>query len=231
MFDPISLATSHWIAPIIVGAAMIDSINPCAFSILFLTITFLFSLQKDRYFILKAGGLYILGIFLVYTAIGLGVLQVLSILNIPNGLAKVGAWILIIYCVISIAGELFPKFPIKLKIPARSHQTIAHIIHKGSIPASLLLGVLVGLFEFPCTGGPYLFVLGLLHDQANFWKGFFYLILYNFVFVAPLIIILLISINKRVLEKVDMLRKLETKKNRLILLWVLLCIACFIIYI
>lgn len=222
------MSTSGWFLPVILSAAIIDSINPCAFSILFLTITFLFSLEKDRKFILKAGGLYIFGIFLVYTLIGVGLLQVLSILNIPNGLAKVGAVILIAYCVIGIINEFFPKFPIKLKIPASSHQTLARVIHKASVPASFFLGVLVGLFEFPCTGGPYLFVLGLLHDQANFWKGFMYLVIYNIVFVAPLIVILLVSVNKVVLEKLDRLRRLETKKSRLVLLLVLLAIAIFI---
>lgn len=222
------ISTSGWFLPVILSAALIDSINPCAFSILFLTITFLFSLEKDRKFILKAGGLYVFGIFLVYTLIGVGLLQVLSILNIPNGLAKVGAIILIAYCVIGIINEFFPKFPIKLKIPASSHQTLAKVIHKASVPASFFLGVLVGLFEFPCTGGPYLFVLGLLQDQANFWKGFMYLVIYNIVFVAPLIVILLVSVNKAVLEKLDRLRRLETKKARLVLLLVLLTIAIFI---
>ena len=222
------ISTSGWFLPVILSAAIIDSINPCAFSILFLTITFLFSLEKDRKFILKAGGLYVFGIFLVYTLIGVGLLQVLSILNIPNGLAKIGAVILIAYCVIGIINEFFPKFPIKLKIPASSHQTLAKVIHKASVPATFFLGVLFGLFEFPCTGGPYLFVLGLLHDQANFWKGFAYLVLYNIVFVAPLIVILLVSVNKAVLEKLDRLRRLETKKSRLVLLLVLLAIAIFI---
>ncbi len=223
--------TTAWLMPVILGAAMIDSINPCAFSILFLTITFLFSLQKDRKFILKAGGLYVFGIFLVYTLIGLGVLQVLSILQIPNGLAKIGAIILIGYCVLALIQEFFPSFPIKLKIPASSHRMLAQVIHKASVPASFFLGVLVGLFEFPCTGGPYLFVLGLLHDQANFWKGFGYLIVYNAVFVAPLVVILLLSTNKAMLDKVERLRKLETKRSRVILLVILLAIGVSILYI
>ena len=53
---------SSWFLPVIAGAAVADSINPCAFSILFLSIAFLFSLNKDRKYILKAGGLYIFGI-------------------------------------------------------------------------------------------------------------------------------------------------------------------------
>ncbi|MEI8175024.1 MAG: hypothetical protein WCG28_03685, partial [bacterium] len=106
---------------------------------------------------------------------------------------------------------------------------LAKVINKGSIPAFLLLGILVALFEFPCTGGPYLFVLTLLHDYASFWKGFWYLIIYNIVFVLPLIVILAFATNKVMIEKIDKLRRLETKKARVILLLVLVLFG-FIIF-
>lgn len=231
MVDPITLSSSGWFVPVIITAAGIDSLNPCAFSILFLTITFLFSLQKDRRFIVKAGGSYIFGIFLVYTLIGVGLLQVLSIFNIPNGLAKIGASILILYAFIGVINEAFPSFPIKLKIPARTHVVLAKIIQKGSVPASFFLGILVGLFEFPCTGGPYLFVLSLLHDQGSALRGFGYLLLYNVIFVLPLILILYFAVNKFVLDKIDKLRRLETKRSRLILLFILLAIGVGIFFI
>lgn len=231
MVDPITLSSSGWFVPVIITAAGIDSLNPCAFSILFLTITFLFSLQKDRRFIIKAGGSYIFGIFLVYTLIGVGLLQVLSIFNIPNGLAKIGASILILYALIGVINELLPSFPIKLKIPARTHTVLAKVIQKGSVPASFFLGILVGLFEFPCTGGPYLFVLSLLHDQGSMLRGFAYLLLYNIIFVLPLILILYFAVNKFVLDKIDKLRRLETKRSRLILLFILLAIGVGIFFI
>ena len=60
-----------WLLPLVGIAALIDSINPCAFSILLLTIAFLFSIGKIRSGILKIGGAYIFGIFAVYILIGL----------------------------------------------------------------------------------------------------------------------------------------------------------------
>lgn len=56
-----------------------------------------------------------------------------------------------------------------------------------------ILGVLVGLFEFPCTGGPYLLILTLLHDKSTILPGALYLIYYNLIFVSPLVIILLLG--------------------------------------
>src|SRR3990167_1987777 len=52
----------RWLLPLVGIAALLDSINPCAFSILLLTIAFLLSIGKMRSGILKIGGTYILGI-------------------------------------------------------------------------------------------------------------------------------------------------------------------------
>lgn len=207
---------SKWLVLIITIGALVDSINPCAISVLILTIAFLISVGRMRSDILKLGGIYIFGIFLTYILIGLGILQALYLFNTPNFMAKVGAAILIIFGLISALQALFPKFPIRLKIPAAGHPIMARLIEKGSMPMVFALGVVVALFEFPCTGGPYLLVLGLLHDQAARLKGLIYLLYYNLLFVLPLIIILLLAGNKAVVDKIDALRKKENKGLRLI---------------
>lgn len=195
-------------------AALIDSINPCAFSILILTIAFLFTLERNRANILKIGALYILGIFTVYILIGLGILQTLRLFNIPNFMGKAGAILLILWGAIELLDAIFQSFPIKLKIPKGAHNTIAKLMEKGSTPTALALGGFVGLCEFPCTGGPYLMILGLLHDQATFWKGLAYLIYYNLIFILPLIIILLTASNKTLLDKVQQWKSTNVKKMR-----------------
>ncbi len=202
--------------PIITTAALVDSVNPCAFSILILTIAFLFTLERSRSNIFKIGLLYIIGIFIVYILIGLGILQTLRIFNIPNFMGKAGAILLIAWGVFELLGAIFPNFPIKLKIPKGSHNTMAKLMEKGSAPTAFLLGGFVGLCEFPCTGGPYLLVLGLLHDQATFWKGLGYLIYYNLVFILPLIIILLIANNKMLLDKTQKWKSENVKGMRYI---------------
>src|SRR3989344_5594409 len=197
--------------PLVIAAALVDSINPCAFSILLLTIAFLFSLGQIRSSILKIGGFYIAGLFLIYILIGLGILQTLHIFNTPHFMAKIGASLLILLGGINLINEFFPAFPIKLRIPASAHQKMAELMEKGSVPTAFVLGGLVGLCEFPCTGGPYLMVLGLLHDQVTYLNGLGYLLFYNLIFVSPLIVILLIASEKKVLEKVQNWRKNETR--------------------
>lgn len=194
--------SGKWMLPLVVVSALIDSINPCAFSILLLTIAFLFSIGKMRSGILKIGGAYILGIFAVYILIGLGLLHALHIFNTPHFMARVGATLLIVLGGINLINEFFPSFPIKLRIPGSAHAKMAELMERASIPTAFSLGVLVGLCEFPCTGGPYLMILGLLHDQVTYFTGVGYLLLYNLIFILPLVIMLFISSDKFLLKKV-----------------------------
>src|SRR3989344_5677548 len=146
--------------PLVTISALIDSINPCAFSVLLLTIAFLFSLGTGRSNILKVGGAYIFGIFIAYLLIGLGLLQALHIFDTPHFMGKVGAILLIALGAINLINEFFPKFPIKLRIPKAAHSSMAKLMEKSSMAAVFILGGLVGLCEFPCTAGPYLMVIG-----------------------------------------------------------------------
>lgn len=205
-----------WLLPLVSISALIDSINPCAFSILLLTIAFLMSLGSKRARILQIGAVYILGIFAVYLLIGLGILQTLHLFNTPHFMAKLGASVLLIAGVINLINHFFPRFPIKLKIPEVSHKKMAQLMEKASLPTAFALGALVGLCEFPCTGGPYLMVLGLLHDQATYIRGILYLLLYNIIFVSPLVVILLLASESGILNKIQVWRKREMKNIRLI---------------
>ncbi len=202
--------------PLIVISALIDSINPCAFSILLVTIAFLFSIGKLRNNILIIGGFYIFGIFLAYLLIGLGILKALHLFNVPNFMGLVGAILLVAFGLINILEVLIPKFPKILHIPHSAHGKMAEYVEQASVPTAFLLGALVGVCEFPCTGGPYLMAIGFLHDSATYWKGFQYLFLYNLIFVFPLAIVLLIASNEKLLNKFQEWQKQERKRERLI---------------
>lgn len=192
-----------WFAAIVVIAALVDSVNPCAFSVLLLTIGFLFSMESDRRKILKTGFVYIFGVFATYVFIGLGILRALSFFGVPNFMAKVGAMVIIATGLLELIGEIFPNFPIKLKIPASAHRTMARLMGSAAGWTALILGIFVGLVEFPCTGGPYLMILGMLHDASSAGTGFLYLVLYNLIFVLPLVVILLIASDSRLLQKAN----------------------------
>ena len=137
--------SGKWLLPLVAVAALIDSINPCAFSILLVTIAFLFSIGKLRSGVMKIGGSYIFGIFVVYILIGLGILQALHFFNTPNFMAKAGAFLLVILGGINLINEFFPAFPLKLKVPHIAHSKMAEVMERGSMGVDFLLGELVGL--------------------------------------------------------------------------------------
>lgn len=204
-----------WLLPLVAIAALIDSINPCALSILLLTIVFLFGIGQGRAGIVKLGAVYIAGIFIAYLAIGFGIIHALHIFNTPHFMAKVGAAVMIGWGALELITVRFPSFPIQLRIPQAAHGAMARLMNRASMPTVFALGALVGLCEFPCTGGPYLMVLGLLHDSTTYLRGAGYLVLYNLIFILPLVVVLAIASERSLMEKVNTWRKTNTKAMRL----------------
>ena len=190
-----------WLLPLVIFSALLDSIHPCSFSILLITIAFLFGMQMTRKRILQVGGTYIMGIFAAYLLIGLGILKVLHLFNTPHFMGKLGAVLLIAFGLLNIINHFFPRFPIKLRLPSSAHSAMSRLIDRASIPAAFGLGLLVGICQFPCMGGPYLMVIGLLHDQVAYLKGFGYLFFYNIILILPLFIVLTIAADKALVEK------------------------------
>ena len=217
--------------PLVSVSALIDAINPCAFSVLLLTIAFLFSLGLTRGKLLKIGFAYIAGIYVAYLFIGLGLLQALHIFNTPHFMGKLGSILLIVLGLINVITHFFPSFPIKLAIPKAAHAKMADLMDKSSMPAVFALGALVGLCEFPCTGGPYLMVIGLLHDSGTYLRGLGYLIWYNILFVAPLIAVLLYSSDRSTLDRVVQWKRENLNQSRLVGGIIMVALGILILYV
>ena len=196
-----------WLLPLLLVSALLDSVHPCSFSILLITIAFLFGIQLSRKKILQLGGTYIAGIFTAYFLIGLGILKVLHLFNTPHFMGKLGAILLIIFGVVNLLNRFFPGLPIRLKIPGVAHGAISKLMDRAYFPAVFGLGLLVGICQFPCMGGPYLMVIGLLRDQVTYMSGFGYLLLYNLILIVPLAAVLFISADKTLVDKVQIWKR------------------------
>ncbi len=199
---------------VIIISSFLDSINPCAISVLIITLSFLLVNKEDKKFIFKVGFVYIFAIFLTYFLIGVGILKVFNILGIPRIISKITSAILIFYGLIELLGAIFKNFPIRPQIIEGAKETIASLISRASFSSSFILGFLVGSTEFPCTGGPYFFVLSLLNEKTTFIKGLFYLFIYNLIFILPLILILFLS--TKYIEKIEIIKKRSIKTYRII---------------
>ena len=199
--------------PLVLGAGLLDGINPCAIAVLLFFIAFLFTLQRARAEMLLMGSVYIAMIFLAYLAIGLGIMGAIVIAGAPHLLAKVGSWLLIALGLVNVKDYFWYGRWFNLSVPQVGHDKINQWLKRSTLPAVAVAGFLVGLCTFPCSGGIYVAVLGLISVKTTYWAGFSYLLLYNLMFVVPLIALLLALGNRRT---VGALARWEAQNKRAI---------------
>lgn len=81
---------------------------------------------------------------------------------------------------------------------------------------AFFIGIIVSLFLLPCSSGPYFVILGLLRSESSALTqlGINYLILYNFIFVLPMLVItFLVGLGY---SSVEQLAKIKNRNTRLI---------------
>ncbi|MDD4126630.1 MAG: cytochrome c biogenesis protein CcdA [Methanomicrobium sp.] len=174
--------------PLVLAAGLIDGINPCAFAVLIFLLISLMS-AKSRKNILITGVIYTFAVYIFYILAGLGLMSFVQFTGISYIFAILAGIIAITAGIINIFDAILEKSPVSLSIPRSLKGIIGTISKKSSIPAAFLLGILVGIFELPCTGGIYLAIISLLSSEMTFYEGLPYLILYNCLFVLPLLLI------------------------------------------
>lgn len=210
---------------VVLISAAIDSINPCAIGVLILMVSVLLGNKKSVGRMLGLGGLYIFAIFITYLLAGLGLIFFLK--SIPIVVAEylslaVGA--LVIFAgLLEIKDFFWYGRGFSLQIPGRLAQKIHEwSSSKTTVAGVMFLGAFVAGVELPCTGAPYLAIITILSINFNF-QAFLLLVLYNVIFVAPLIIILLIVAGGAKLSSVKKWK--EDNKGRMRLFMGLLLIA------
>ncbi len=187
--------------PAVVTTGLLDSVNPCAFAVILLLLAFLFTIRKQRGRILALGGIYVAMIFIVYFAIGLGILSTVRLSDDPHFVARVGSYLLIGLGVLNLIEYRWPRFPIKLHLPAAAHKKVNQLLKVATVPATVGVGLIVGLCTFPCSGGVYVSIITLLNARTTLAWGVAYLTLYNVLFILPLIAILLVVGNRVTAKK------------------------------
>jgi cytochrome c biogenesis protein CcdA len=201
--------------PVVIISGLIDGINPCAFSLLIFFLSFLFNLKKRRLSVLSLGSIYIAGIFIGYLSLGLGILHTISILGIMHPFAVVSIFLLVVMGVLQIIEAT--TFGVRLlKFPSLAVPTFKRLTEKVTTPAAFVLGLFVSLCEFPCSGGVYVGIVVLLASKAYLYDGLFYLVLYNLMFVVPLVLLLVLAGNVSILLEMDRLRVVNRRRMKLL---------------
>lgn len=190
-------------------AGLVDGINPCAFTVLLLFITALTTTLRPgepdatrlRARMLGLGGIYIGSVFLTYLALGVGVLAALDFFTRQHIPARLGALLAILFGLWMLKDYFLPELGWRLQAPARVGAIAREMAKKATLPALVLGGFLIGLCTVPCSGAVYLGVLSLLALQPTALQGYAYLVLYNVIFVLPLLVILIAASSRPMLNR------------------------------
>lgn len=183
-------ASNNFTLPLVISCALIDSVNPCAFAVLVFLLLSIILLESRRR-VLIVGGAYIAAVFVFYLLSGIGLFAIVQGSGFSQVLFVAAAVLSIILGLVNIIDVIRKNEGFILAIPASKKEVIERYISTASLPAAFVLGILVGIFELPCTGGIYLAILSMMSRTLMFSQGLPYLLLYNFIFVLPLIVILL----------------------------------------
>jgi cytochrome c biogenesis protein CcdA len=178
--------------PVVVTTALVDSVNPCAIGVLVIMIATLLKLSHNKKRMLGIGSIYIFTVFLTYLAAGFGLLTFIQ--QFP-GISIYLGWIVGVIVIFMGLVEIKDYFAygkgFSLHIPKKHAKTIMDKINHLTTGGSIFLGIFVAAVELPCTGGPYLAITTALARIGLSWRIFWLLVVYNLIFVMPLIIIML----------------------------------------
>jgi len=198
---------SSFSALTVIGAGLIDGVNPCAFAGIIFFVSYLAVTKRKGKEILIVGAAFTTGIFLSYLLIGLGIFGFVRRLSFIRAFSRIVYIATMVLCAALSLLSLYDYVKarqgksedITLRLPkplqARLHKTIRQSSKAQSFAwAAFVTGFLVSFLEFACTGQVYLptiiFVTGVPALRAH---AVSYLVLYNLLFIAPLVVIFLLT--------------------------------------
>ena len=187
----------------IVSAGLLDGINPCAFATLIFFISYLTFVGRKRREILWVGLGFSGAVFVTYLLIGFGILSFIQHFSFLPLFSRIVYILTIAFALVLGVLSLYDYIQLKrgrpsemkLQLPdflkKRIHQTIREESKSTRyFLAAIAAGFIVSLLEFTCTGQVYLptilFVTNIPSLRAN---AISYLVLYNLMFIIPLLII------------------------------------------
>ncbi len=199
----------------IIGAGLIDGINPCAFATILFFVSYLAIGKRKRREMLFVGLAFALGVFVAYFLVGLGLMNLLSLATSIHIVASILYGLMaaacIVMAVLSIRDYVLARqgylHDMQMTLPDKLRERIRLRIRDSSkafVGAAFVTGLVVSLLELACTGQVYLptisFVVSLDSMRT---RGVLYLLLYNLAFILPLLIVLLMAVYGLSIKKLQ----------------------------
>jgi cytochrome c biogenesis protein CcdA len=228
----------------IVLGGLLDGINPCAFTTIIFLLSYLTLVGKRGRALAAAGAAFTLGVFVSYFLIGIGLFEIVLRLQYFTALSKVVAVIIGITAFVLSALSVYDYFKLKqgrtkeviLQLgdiwKKRIHAAIRVNARSGkTLFASILLGVFVGIFEFPCTGQVYFPIVVVIRELSVFrMQGILYLLLYNIMFILPLVAVFILAYRGVTSEKMAVIVKKHMPSVKIAMAVFFALLGMFILY-
>tara|TARA_R110002124_G_scaffold112195_4_gene266195 strand:+ start:1405 stop:2241 length:837 start_codon:yes stop_codon:yes gene_type:complete len=204
------LARPEITLPTILIAGFVDGINPCSFTLLLLFIAALLATMGKaeaggvglaRRRILMNGGAFVFAIFLAYLVLGTGLMQVSAALAQNHLGARLGALLSVLLGLWMLKDYFLPGVGPRLAAPRWVAGHVRGVDGAASAATMFGLGALISLCTVPCSGAVYIAIVSLLALQTNFAVSYGYLLVYNIMFILPLVAILLIASSRAGLNR------------------------------
>ena len=200
-------AFSKFTLAAIVLNGLIDGINPCAFAVIVFLVSFLTIYRYDKKEVILIGSAYCLAVFITYILLGLGLFKALYALSAFQTFIKIfyivtasaclilfilSVYDFLVYLKTKNSKEMLLTLSTNLKIKinkiigfflrGKEHSTL------GLVLASFAVGFSVSLVEAVCTGQVYIpTIVLIMKDPALRLQAWVYLLMYNIMFILPLL--------------------------------------------
>ena len=198
--------------------AGLDAFNPCAFFVLLLMLSFL-AHAKDRKRMFLVGGVFVFFSGFMYFIFMAAWLNIFLYLGELRFITVFAALLAIGFSLINIKDYFIFRKGASLSIPDSAkpglYERIRGLTHMSSLPAmmggAIVLAVVANSYELLCTAGfPMIFTRILTLNGLSSLEYYLYLVLYNTIYVIPLMVIVLLFI------KTLGARKLSEKEGRIL---------------
>lgn len=216
----------------IMGAALVDSINPCAIAVLLVLFSGLMMSPKPGR-MLRAALAFISAIYLAYLLFGFGIVYTIHLGGLTAWMPRIVGMIAIIIGLANLKDFFwYGGGGFVMEIPRRWRPKMITLIdHVTSPLGAFLAGLAVTLFELPCTGGPYFFVLGLLAEQTAWATIVPILLFYNLLFISPLILLtILITRGFASTEKVTVWKDHNLRRLHLVAGLIMIALGIWVLF-
>lgn len=212
--------------------AAIDAINPCAIGVMILMVSAVLVSGQSLRRLIFLGLTYIFAVFFTYLVAGLGLLYFFS--SVPLFIAEylsIFVGILIIGAgLIEIKDYFWYGKGFSLTIPVYFSRKLHKMSGRTTFLGIAFLGFFVSAVELPCTGAPYLAIIALLSQNFDF-SAFLLLVMYNVIFVSPLIVILILVVSGVKLQNIKLWKQANRGGMRLMIGLLLVALGWLLIFI